>query len=108
MKDSIYVEAGKRIRMIREKNHYTRDYVAMRSGISAKFLYEIEHGVKGFSADNLYKISKALDVSSEYILCGHTFYYHDKEMVEVLSLFTADQLKEITIMLRSLYNSFNK
>ena len=36
--------------------------------ISTKFLYEIEAGRKGFSANVLYKISKALNVSCDYIL----------------------------------------
>ena len=36
--------------------------------IYIKFLYEIEAGRKGFSANVLYKISKALNVSCDYIL----------------------------------------
>ena len=108
MKNNIYVEAGRRIRSVREKNHFTREYVALKSGISAKFLYEVEHGLKGFSADVLYRISKALNTSSEYILSGHTVDFHDADIVEVLNLFTTEQIKEITVMLKNLYKIFNK
>ena len=64
MKSDLYVEAGKRIRLIREKKQYTREYVALKADISSKFLYEIEHGLKGFSADNLYKISRVRHMQS--------------------------------------------
>ena len=107
MKSDLYVEAGKRIRLVREKKQYTREYVALKADISSKFLYEIEHGLKGFSADNLYKISKALEVNVEYILSGRTSFEYESEVRDVLSLFTEEQLKEIASMLKILYNTFN-
>ena len=64
-------EVGERIKYLREVNGYTREVFADKIGISSKFLYEIETGRKGFSASTLLKISKALSVSCDYILCGH-------------------------------------
>lgn len=107
MSKKLYSEAGCRIRKIRESNNYTRDYVAAKSDISPKFLYEIECGAKGFSADTLYKISRTLNVSSEYILSGRVDSNFEKEVNETLALFTPDQLKEITKILKSLYKAFN-
>ena len=49
----IYYDAGNRIRYLREKQHYTREQLAEMADISPKFLYEIESGQKGFSADTL-------------------------------------------------------
>lgn len=63
-------EIGKRIRELRELQNYTREGLAEKINISAKFLYEIEMGKKGFSARTLYKISRALSVSSDYIMLG--------------------------------------
>ena len=37
-----YTEAGGRIRILRETNHYSRDQFSELAGISSKFLYEIE------------------------------------------------------------------
>lgn len=54
---------GERIRELREIHNYTREAFAEKVDISAKFLYEIETGKKGFSADTLGKISIALSVS---------------------------------------------
>lgn len=68
--NEIYFEAGKRIRYIREKINYTREELSEIVDISPKFLYEIETGQKGFSANTLLKISKGLSVTCEYILSG--------------------------------------
>ncbi|MCH5263652.1 MAG: helix-turn-helix transcriptional regulator [Lachnospiraceae bacterium] len=55
---------------MRVKNHYTREAFAEIIGISTKFLYEIETGKKGFSANTLYKIATSFGVSCDYIITG--------------------------------------
>lgn len=55
---------------MRVKNQYTREAFAEIVGISTKFLYEIETGKKGFSANTLYKIATSLGVSCDYIITG--------------------------------------
>ena len=65
-----YKEIGMRIRTLREQNNYTRETFAESIGISSKFLYEIEMGKKGFSADTLLRISRVLSVSCDYLLTG--------------------------------------
>lgn len=64
------IHIGERIRKLREERKYTREAFAEKADISAKFLYEIETGKKGFSADTLCKISRALSVSCDYIMLG--------------------------------------
>ena len=59
-------DAGERIRELRELQNYTREVFAEKVDISEKFLYEIEVGKKGFSADTLCRISKVLSVSCDY------------------------------------------
>ncbi|MBD5395672.1 MAG: helix-turn-helix transcriptional regulator [Lachnospiraceae bacterium] len=61
---------GERIRFLRESNDYTRDDLASRANISTKFLYEIEMGKKGCSAEVLLELSKELSVSCDYLLTG--------------------------------------
>ncbi len=63
-------EVGARIRELREIRNYTREVLAERVGISAKFLYEIEIGKKGFSAETLCKLARELAVSCDYIMSG--------------------------------------
>ncbi len=64
------VRVGERIRRLRELRKITRESLAERINVSTKFLYEIETGKKGFSADILGRIARDLSVSCDYILFG--------------------------------------
>ena len=64
------IRVGERIRELREIQNYTRETFAEKVDISAKFLYEIETGKKGFSADTLCRIATVLSVSCDYIMFG--------------------------------------
>lgn len=70
MVNDFYQEAGKRIYELRKIKGYSRDKLATKAGLSTKFLYEIEMGKKGFTADVLYRLAKALEVKCDYILAG--------------------------------------
>lgn len=63
-------EIGNRIKELREVHNFTREELAEKAEISSKFLYEVEKGRKGLSADTLMKISKTLSCSCDYILTG--------------------------------------
>lgn len=75
---------GKRIKYLRECNGFTRDVFAEMTSISTKFLYEIEVGRKGFSAEILLKISRALSVSCDYLLTGYQMSSNNAENVAVI------------------------
>ena len=101
--NNIYIEAGKRIRKVRENKNYTRDYVAIKADISSKFLYEIENGLKGFSADTLYRIAQTLEVSTEYILSGNNVDGDVMEIEKLLHTFTPEQMKYFTDIIKFEY-----
>ena len=63
-------ELGERIEILRMEKKLTRDQLAIRAGLSAKFIYEVEKGRKGLSVDALMKIAKGLSCSYEEILGG--------------------------------------
>lgn len=63
-------EVGRRIQELRLKKEISREQLAVKMGITTKYLYEIEKAKKGFSADTLIKISKTLSCSCDYILQG--------------------------------------
>jgi transcriptional regulator with XRE-family HTH domain len=100
---NIYDCAGSRIRELREINGYTREEFAEIAGISAKFLYEIETGQKGFSADTLYKIAKGLAVSTKYILTGISQNEYDWEVINTLNLFNSSQMLKVIQLLKLVY-----
>ena len=63
-------KVGERIRELREIQNFTREAFAEKVDISAKFLYEVEVGKKGFSAETLARMAAALSVSCDYIMTG--------------------------------------
>ena len=100
---NIYDEAGFRIKELREMNGYTREQFAEKVDLSPKFLYEVEKGKKGFSADTLFRISKSLSVTCEYILTGSNYSTYENIVMEELNLYNATQLNKIKKLLRIVY-----
>jgi len=96
-----YIEAGKRIREIREANRYTREKLAEITSVSPEFLYEIESGRKGFSAITLFRIVEALPTSYSYILSGK---YTDKSnKFDIIDLLERDQVDQIYNLLKTVH-----
>lgn len=62
---------GKRIRFRREQLHLTREALAEKLEVSAKFCADIEYGMKGMSMTTLHNLSGILNLSTDYILKGN-------------------------------------
>lgn len=92
-------EMGKRIEEIREEKGITRERLAEISGISTKFLYEIERGKKGFSAETLLKITSALSCSSDYILRGEEI-ESGKSKINYPNVLSRKQIKKLEEIIR--------
>lgn len=106
--NSFYDKAGERIRALREINRYTRETFAEIADISPKFLYEIETGQKGFSADTLYRIAQGLSVNCEYILTGDESNDSAKEIKDTLALFNPSQRVTLLKLLHLIYELSTK
>lgn len=65
-----YVEIGKRIKNQRELLGITREELAEKIGITPRFCYDLELGLKGMSVQTLYGLVQSLNVSSDYLLFG--------------------------------------
>ena len=99
-------EVGARIKYLREANRYTRDAFADKIAVSSKFLYEIETGRKGFSANTLLKISQTLSVSCDYILYGHggknKVSQEIGDILESMDPGQMERVKEILMLIRDM------
>lgn len=95
-----YYNAGNRIRTLREERRYTREILAEKANISAKFLYEIEIGSKGFSANTLCKLADALGVNTDYILFGEYKVKIDNETNEFLESLTENDKENLLKILQ--------
>ncbi len=94
---------GERIMLIRSDRGYTREQLAELAHISEKFLYEIETGKKGFSAVTLTNLSKALEVSLDYIMTGTGSRKYDDEIVATLEKFQPNTLEMVDRLLKTAY-----
>ncbi len=74
MEDSnnFYNEMGKRIVKRRKQLGLSQEEVAARADVSPQMLSTAERGSKSILSENLLKISKALDVTADYLLTGRT------------------------------------
>ncbi len=97
------ITPGERILQLRTERHYTREQLAYMADISGKFLYEIENNKKGFSAVTLLKLSKALDVSLDYIMMGNSAHKPENEIVATLERFNPNVLDNIERLLKIAY-----
>ena len=101
--------AGQRIRELREMHNYTREVLAEKVDISEKFLYEIETGKKGFSAEVLCRLSNALSVSCDYIMLGEEKEHRGMEKVMcVLEMVNPEQRGKMQDILKILYEMCDK
>lgn len=91
--DDIYKGIGLRIRKLRNDKGYTRDQLSELAGISTKFLYEIEVGQKGLSAATLYRLSKQLSVSADYLLSGNVYCKNEQDLDVIIGLLDKNQIQ---------------
>ena len=53
---------GQRLRALRKQRGLSQERLGERSGLSGKFIGEVERGEKSISMDSLYRVSVALEV----------------------------------------------
>ena len=69
-KKLLNVEVGRRIREIREYQHFTREQLSEKANISIQFLSDIENGYKSMTVLTIINLAKALNISTDYLLLG--------------------------------------
>ncbi len=78
-------EMGRRIRMRREVLGMSREELAKRLDVTAKFVADLEYGDKGPSVRNLYRLKQILGVSVDYLFDGNTASKNEEEPRKMLS-----------------------
>ena len=68
--DMNYKDLGRRIRMLRQKQHMTQEQLAERIDMSASFLGHIERGTRVASLETLVKICNVLDTNPGFLLAA--------------------------------------
>ena len=94
-KDLNAIEIGKRITECRKLLGLTQEELAEKGDMTTQFVSYAESGKRVIRSENLLKLSKALEVSADYLLTGEII---DKDMFimsEKLSKLTPKQFKFI-------------
>ena len=63
-----YINLGKRLKLLREKSHYTQEKLAGKCGISLDYLGKIEVNINKPGLKTLLKLSSALEISMKELL----------------------------------------
>ena len=58
---------GQRLRALRKERGLTQDKLGELSGLSGKFIGEVERGQKSISIDSLYRVSVALGITLSHL-----------------------------------------
>lgn len=76
---------GNRISNRRKQLNYTQEQIAEKMDVSIQMVSNLERGNKAIKIENLLKISKILNVSTDYILTGN---HTDKDIDTVSNRLT--------------------
>lgn len=101
------VTTGKRVLLLREKAKLTREELGEMAGISDRFIYDIETGRKGMSAETVSKLAEALCVTTDYILSGTTQTHCSQELSDMLASFSEANRPYAETILRTFANAIN-
>ena len=68
--DNLLIEMGLRIQELRKQMNMTQEALAERAGMTGQTISTAELGKKALRPENIVKLSRALGVSTDYLLTG--------------------------------------
>lgn len=86
-------EVGARIAKRRKQLKLSQEQAAERANVSHQFFACVERGLKNMRAENIVKVSKALNVSTDYILLGTPNASDSERLSLMLEPFTPRQMR---------------
>jgi len=81
-------DIGNRITELRKRLGWTQEELAEKADLTPQFVSYAEAGKRAMRPENLLKLSKALNVSADYLLTG--------EIVDKDLLILSDKIKQLT------------
>ena len=83
-----YYEIGQRIRKVRKAKGMSQEALAEKADLTPQFVSYAESGKRAMRPENLMKIARALNVSTDYLLTG--------EVTEKDQLLLSDKMRKLT------------
>jgi len=84
-KRELNIGIGRRLKEKRREAGYTREKFSELTGISVRFLADVESGKSAMSVSNLYKCCDVLNASSDYILMARSGQSRNFELTEKIN-----------------------
>lgn len=97
-------EMGRRIAIQRKRKGYTQEQLAEFADVSPQLISTAENGTRTISADKLYRISKALGVSSDYLLSGKFSEKDETYLINTLNQANSKQKMAIEQICEIIFN----
>ena len=85
LKELDRIKIGERIKSRRKLLNMSREELADRLDLSAKFISDVEYGDKGISVRTLYGLKQVLGVSADFLLEGNDETEFSEEKKKILS-----------------------
>ena len=88
-------DMGRRIAAQRKRMGLTQEEIAELADVSPQLISTVENGMRAIGSDKLYRISRVLQVSADYLLCGEVNERDVALLHDRLQNATAEQLHAI-------------
>ena len=95
---------GKRIRELREECGYSVKKLRGFTGLSESFIYDIEAGRRGVSAENILLLSRVLGVTTDYLILGNQDCNKYTNINSLLDKLTVEEVENIESIIRVFAN----
>lgn len=101
-KSKLAVQIGHRIANRRHQLGLTQAEAAERSGLTQQFFASVETGAKNIRAESIIKVSKALNISADYLLTGVVTDFERHELLKMLEPLNETQFSEVENIIRDI------
>lgn len=101
-KDSLAPEIGHRIAVRRNQLGLTQAQAAELSGLTQQFFASVETGKKNMRADSIVKVSRALKVSTDFLLTGEVTDYERNRLVQMLEPLDETQFYKVEEIIKNI------
>lgn len=91
-RDSLTLDIGHRIAIRRNQLGLTQAEAAELSGLTQQFFASVETGKKNMRAESIVKVSKALNVSTDFLLTGKVTDFERTRLMKMLEPLNEEQL----------------
>lgn len=100
--DDLAVEIGRRIAARRNQLRLTQEEAAERAGLTQQFFASVETGTKNIRAKSIIGVSKALNISTDFLLTGKVSDPDCSRLMQMLQALDEDQFLKVEAILKDI------